>query len=115
MSLDFEDFCFLVLAHLFQFFNCFCKSLVHVCCEIFEVVFCDVRLLFKLLQFIDCITTCVAEDDFGVFATGLDILDQCLSSFLCKFGENKANHDTIVVGCDAEVCGEDCLFNVFEL
>ena len=78
-----------------NFFDVFVCALLDLILKLFYFVLRYI-LFCKFLECIVCITTDVADCNFGSFAFFLNVFYQFFTAFLCKFREYKADYFTIV-------------------
>ena len=90
-----HDFFALCIHCRINFFDIFICALLDFLLKFFDLILRYI-LFCKFLKCIICITTNVADCYFGCFAFFLDIFNQFLTAFLCKFREYKADYFTIV-------------------
>ena len=88
-----HDFFALCIHCRINFFDIFICALLDFLLKFFDLILRYI-LFCKFLKCIICITTNVADCYFGCFAFFLDIFNQFLTAFLCKFREYKADYFT---------------------
>src|SRR5690554_3070746 len=108
---DRHQLLFLGLDHLVDVLDRVVGDLLHLALEAALVVLADGLVLQQLFRLLVGVAADVADRDLGRFALGVDHLGQLAAAFLGQRGQVDADRGAGGVGRQAEVGGEDGLFD----
>ena len=112
--LDLHQFLFFCGYHGIDILDALVGHLLDLIERILKIVFGDLGSLFLFLELIIGIAADVSDSDLGFFTHLLDDLGQFFSAFLCDNGNDETNILAVIAGIDAEVRGQNRLFDQFD-
>ena len=112
IALDSHDILFLSCDKSVDFLNVLIGNFLDFLFTLFLSVLRKAFVLLCLLQSIDSITTSVADNELGVLTCGLCLLDEFLSSLLCKRRNVATDLLTVILRCHSDICIDDSFLDL---